>query len=167
MARLNEICLKEIKDDGIKSVMQLLQHMSWHKFNWILERIKKVKCVRHKEIEEHSDIGLEHFLSSFKVIPKQCFLTAWKTCSRLDNVKYVEGYMIQKSIRIPIHHAWNLCNGEYFDLTNEIIFDRIESTTYYPIFSLGKFGLFSYSALQGNYGPYLGLHYKKLGLGTL
>lgn len=67
--------------------------------------------------------------------PKSCYENAYKLCDRFSfnkhNIKYCEGYM--NLYGLPIDHAFNLVDGKYVDITQELALNNKIENTYVVI----------------------------------
>lgn len=51
---------------------------------------------------------------------KRCVDNATMLALRVPGVSYVEGEVWLPQLRMPVEHAWNAINGQFFDLTWEM-----------------------------------------------
>lgn len=72
----------------------------------------KVEVVSYRQI----DLPLKKYRKSIR--PRRCYSNALKIALDFPGVQYVEGEILCRGV-VPIIHAWNYYQGQYFDLTLE------------------------------------------------
>jgi hypothetical protein len=167
MSRIKQILKEEVLKEaysGVEGYLQALAQMTGEKqriyYTWILNNMKKVNVVNHKEnrvLAFHVKEMLRTTPSSMICQKKGCYETAFRTAlNRNINVEYVEGYV--QSL-IPIVHAWNYYPDEniYFDLTNDIAWDGEDShfNEYYEVKRFRGYELSQWSSITGYAGGFL------------
>jgi hypothetical protein len=127
-------------------------------YDMLLDVAKPIKIVSYKEIPELKKI-IESKLRHLDVIPKECFSNAAKI-SLIDNrINYVEG--IYNSI-LPIAHAWNVWEDEYyFDLTMEFQNRLEKEKNYTQLLNIDSNLVRKYMNDLEVYGSYMSYHYLK------
>lgn len=132
-----------------------LKESSYTEFNqfndWVKKVSKKVTLVSYKDLEIKEDI--EKFLQHYKPKVKQCFTTSYYAATKIKNVKYVEGEGLYRDI-LPIKHGWNSYNGQYFDLTSELLFKGDMFGKYNRIIELDYYETISLATDLGYAGPF-------------
>lgn len=81
----------------------------------MLQDIREVRLVPMSEVLTKDQILLIRSV----VERKQCYKNAYKIAQLVPGVRYVEGLNFISGI-VPIDHAFNICDGKYFDATFEI-----------------------------------------------
>lgn len=64
---------------------------------------------------------------------KRCVDNATMLALRVPGVSYVEGEVWMPQLRMSVEHAWNVINGQYFDLTWELHQGLHNDFQYYAI----------------------------------
>lgn len=125
-------------------------------YNKLLSVAKPIKIISYKEIPELKKI-IESKLRYLDVVPKECFSNAAQI-SLIDNrISYVEG--IYNSI-LPIAHAWNVWEDEYyFDLTIEFQNRLEKEKNYIQLLNINSDLVREYMIDLGVYGSYMSYHY--------
>ena len=160
---IREEVLKE-EFSGVGGYLKALSQVSGEKqsiyYTWLLNNLKKVNVVNHKEskvLAHHVRELLRTTPSSMICQKKGCYETAFRTALNRDiNIEYVEGYV--QSI-IPIVHAWNYYPDEkiYFDLTNDIAWKEEDShfNEDYEVKRFSHYELMQWSSITGYAGGFL------------
>jgi hypothetical protein len=132
-------------------------------YEMLLGVAKPIKIVSYKEIPELKKI-IESELRYLDVVPKECFSNAAKISLIDSRINYVEG--IYDSI-LPISHAWNVWENEYyFDLTIEFQNRLEKENNYIQLLNIDSSLVRKYMIKLGVYGSYMSYHYlnKKINL---
>jgi hypothetical protein len=130
----------------------------------LAEKVKadseEIKVVSYKDIPEVKRMIETTFIQNmYKAIPKECYKNAAEFASLTLGVEYVEG--IVNCHGLPIAHAWNSFEGQYFDLTFEMNGRLDVEEQYLKLFSLDKTNLYLYMTELGYYGAFGLYHYTK------
>lgn len=135
-------------------------------FEWQLHNSKTI-IVTPTELIRAKYPQINNYLITEAPVIKQCYSNASKLSMYIPEVKYVEGLV--SLFGIPIEHAWNEINGEYFDITFDLARKNDPEPTkyrdspyeeYLSIIELDSEKVMDYADQTGYYGPYTLSKYK-------
>ena len=136
----------------ISGITQGRQKDFW---DWKVENAKLLNHVKTDDIrKQYPEIDSYLKRNKTSVNLKECYRNAGKLCMGVEGVNYVEGEISYHGV--PIEHAWNSINGQYFDITKDILFStNSDYSEYVKIIELNRKDYLSFLTKYENWGGFV------------
>lgn len=105
--------------------------------DWSSVHFTTIYRILGEELAECEVVGLDELgieINRKLIYPQRCFNNALALVQTISGCEYVEGEVVVevKNQKFPIVHAWNYCQGKYFDATFALCNSGIKAN-YFPV----------------------------------